>query len=400
MASALLAAATLGGMAAAATPPKSSSCKRGCTAPTAPTNLVVAAAGQTSLVATWSPATSAGATIVGYRVYVDQVAAASVTATSATLGGLSCGTTYTVSVVGVDSSGNVSPSAAASGVTAPCAQVTPSPAIWRPTPGTTWQWQITGLVDTTVPAQMFDIDLFDAQPTSGTPARPTTNTLTWVTYPQGGYVGPTVTPPDDSVNPGVIAQLHAEGVKVVCYLDSGAWESYRPDAGLFPTAVIGNSTGWSGERWLDIRRAAWPQFEWIIVNRMRLAAASGCDGVEPDQNNPVGNDPGFPITYADEKAWYLEIARDAHALGLSVGMKNGIEIVDSDLVNAFDWALNEQCFQYDECDALSQFVAAGKAVFEVEYQGDPSTFCPTANALGFSSMKKDLQLDAWREPCW
>jgi hypothetical protein len=221
-----------------------------------------------------------------------------------------------------------------------------------------------------------------------------------VTYPQGGYVGPTVTPPDDSVNPGVIAQLHAEGVKVVCYLDSGAWESYRPDAGLFPTAVIGNSTGWSGERWLDIRRAAWPQFEWIIVNRMRLAAASGCDGVEPDQNNPVGNDPGFPITYADEKAWYLEIARDAHALGLSVGMKNGIEIVDSDLVNAFDWALNEQCFQYDECDALSQFVAAGKAVFEVEYQGDPSTFCPTANALGFSSMKKDLQLDAWREPCW
>ena len=69
---------------------------------------------------------------------------------------------------------------------------------------------------------------------------------------------------------------------------------------------------------------------------MKLAVSLGCDGIEPDQNNPVGNNPGFPITYADEKAWYLEIARQAHALGLSVGMKNGIEIVDSEeAINKF-----------------------------------------------------------------
>jgi len=135
-------------------------------------------------------------------------------------------------------------------------------------------------------------------------------------------------------------------------------------------------------------------------SRMKLAAASGCDGIEPDQNNPVGNNPGFPITYADEKAWYLEVAKLAHALGLSVGMKNGIEIIDSDLVNAFDWALNEQCFQFHECDSLRQFVAAGKAVFQVEYQGEPSSFCPEARRLGFSSMKKRPLLDAWRVTCW
>jgi hypothetical protein len=247
----------------------------------------------------------------------------------------------------------------------------PAPApttVWRPSPQTTWQWQITGQVDESVPAQMFDIDLFDAQP--------------------------------GQINAGLIGRLHSKGIKVICYMDSGAWESYRPDASQFPKSVIGNSTGWSGEYWLDIRRAAWPLFEPIIVNRMKLAAASGCDGIEPDQNNPVGNDPGFPITYADEKAWYLEVAKDAHALGLSVGMKNGIEIIDTDLVNAFDWALNEQCFQYKECDALKQFVAAGKAVFQVEYKGDPTIFCPTANALGFMSMKKRSQLDAWRAPCW
>lgn len=272
--------------------------------------------------------------------------------------------------------------------------------VWHPRPRTTWQWQITGVVDTSVPAQMYDIDLFDAQPGSGTAAVRSTNALPWVSYPAGAYIGPTVTPAGDSENPGVIAKLHAKGVKVVCYLDSGAWESYRPDARFFPSVVIGKSTGWSGERWLDIRKAAWPEFEWIIVDRMLLAKASGCDGVEPDQNNPVGNGPGFPISYADEKAWYLEIARDAHALGLSVGMKNGIEIVDRELVGAFDWALNEQCFQYDECGALGAFITAGKAVFQTEYTGAPSTFCPRANALGFSTILKHLDLDAWRVTCW
>ena len=81
-------------------------------------------------------------------------------------------------------------------------------------------------------------------------------------------------------------------------------------------------------------------------------------------------------------------------------MKNGIEIIDSTLVQAFDWALNEECFHYDECGALSQFVRAGKAVFQTEYRGDPSTFCPRANALGFSSIEKRLRLDAWRVTCW
>ena len=135
---------------------------------------------------------------------------------------------------------------------------------------------------------MFDVDLFDAR--------------------------------DGEINAGVIGRLHAKGAVVVCYMDSGAWESYRPDASKFPASVIGNSTGWSGERWLDIRPQSWPLIEPIIVERMKLAVSLGCDGIEPDQNNPVGNNPGFAITYADEKAWYLEVARQAHALGLSVGM--------------------------------------------------------------------------------
>jgi len=345
--------------------------KASCSPPSTPTNLVSQSASQTSIMLSWSPSVASGSsTITGYRVFLNGSRVGTTSATSYTFTGLVCGTSYALGVAAVDGRGYVSATAQTTGSTSACSSSPPPPVatVWVPAPGTTWQWQITGQVDQTVAAQMFDIDLFDAQP--------------------------------GEINAGVIGSLHALGAKVICYMDTGAWESYRPDASRFPQSVIGNSTGWTGEYWLDVRRQSWPLFEPIIIDRMKLAAQSGCDGIEPDQNNPVGNNPGFPITFADEKAWYLEVAAQAHALGLSVGMKNGIEIIDTDLVNAFDWALNEECFQYKECGALSQFIAAGKAAFQVEYQGDPAVFCPSANALDFSSMKKRLQLGAWRITCW
>lgn len=240
-------------------------------------------------------------------------------------------------------------------------------AVWKPAPGATWQWQITGTVDESVDAAMFDIDLFDARP---------------------GHE-----------NAGVIGRLQTKGVVVICYLDTGAWESYRPDAARFPRSVIGNSTGWEGERWLDLRRESWPKFAPIIWKRLDLAKRLGCDGVEPDQNNPIGNRPGFPITPADQKAWYLEVARQAHLRGLSVGMKNGLISIDRDTVAAFDWALNEQCFQFEECARMKPFTKAGKAVFQVEYRLAPAAFCPQAKRLGFSSLRKRFTLGAWRRVC-
>jgi len=251
---------------------------------------------------------------------------------------------------------------------------TGSSSVWVPPPGTTWQWQITGHVDPSYAVQMYDVDLFEAAP--------------------------------GEVNDGIVDHLHSQGITVVCYVDTGAWESYRPDASDFPKSVIGNrtyaSTGapWVGERWLDIRRRAWPRFAGIIWRRLDLAVSLGCDGVEPDQNNPWGNHPGFPITLAQQKAWYLKVAAEAHARGLSVGMKNGVESIDADTAAAFDWALNEECFQYHECGRYQPFVDAGKAVFQVEYRGTTASLCPKAARWGFSSMKKHLRLGPWVAPCW
>lgn len=232
---------------------------------------------------------------------------------------------------------------------------------------------------------MYDIDLYDAQPA---PSSYTVSGFGTVNVPAG-------------VNAGIISNLHNRGRVVICYLDSGAWENYRPDASLFPAAVIGGTTGWSGEKWLDLRKASWSQFEPLIAARLDLAKRSGCDGVEPDQNNPWGNNPGFAISLADQKAWYLEVAALAHARGLSVGQKNGIETTDSATVAAFDWDLNEECRMYDECSALDGYIAAGKAVFHVEYQdeGMTTSFCPADNTEKFDGLLKQLDLGTWRQAC-
>jgi hypothetical protein len=230
---------------------------------------------------------------------------------------------------------------------------------WSPTPRAPWQWQLTTPIDTSVNVPVYDIDLFEN-------------------------------------SKSVINNLHAQGRKVICYMDAGAWESYRPDAARFPSSIIGNSTGWDNEYWLDIRQIhiIGP----IIAARLDLAVAKGCDAVEPDQDNGWENHPGFPITRQQSIAWNIWVAKAAHARGLSVGLKNSITET-AELQPYFDWNLNEECFQYNECNLLKPFTAAGKAVLQVEYATDPKEFCPVARQMGFSSMLKNLDLDSALTRC-
>jgi Glycoside-hydrolase family GH114 len=286
-------------------------------------------------------------------------------------------------------------------------------AYWSPAPGTTWQWQITGKVtEPFLNVAMYDIDLQDAVPARTVVHVPGFRPVTW---PRG-------------LNAGVIGRLHAVGKKVICYLDTGAWESYRPDAHLFPgwrhagkprsdADVVLNPTSrtggqhWPGEFWLDIRAKQRHRFASIIWARLGLAKQIGCDGVEPDQNNPVGNNPGRNITYSDEKSWYLEVASQAHAHGLSVGMKNGVEVIDAQMVRQFDWSLNEECFYFTECNTEQPFIRAGKAVFQAEYTDDWKTaglntpakvarkVCPKSRRLSFSTLIKNIEPDTLFVPC-
>lgn len=229
---------------------------------------------------------------------------------------------------------------------------TPS-SIWQPKPGTTWQWQLLGEINTSWDVEMYDIDLFN------TPA-------------------------------SVIEQLKSEGRIVICYFSAGSYEDWRPDAAQFPPEVIGEPLdGWPGEYWLDIRQIE--TLAPVIAARLDLAVGKGCNGVEPDNVDGHANETGFPLSARDQIAYNRWLAEEAHARGLSVGLKNTLDLIPG-LVDTFDWALNEQCFQYEECDALLPFIKVNKAVFGVEYEGDPADYCPRAAVMGFSWLTKTYNL--------
>jgi hypothetical protein len=108
---------------------------------------------------------------------------------------------------------------------------------------------------------------------------------------------------------------------------------------------------------------------------------------------------GFPLSGADQLVYNRWLAGAAHALGLSIALKNDVDQARQ-LQPSFDYALDEQCFQYSECGKLNPFVAAHKAVFEVEYYLPTSKFCSRANAAGLMSMRKGINLGASRQACW
>lgn len=193
----------------------------------------------------------------------------------------------------------------------------------------------------------------------------------------------------------VIAQLHAAGRVVICYF-STQYENWRPDAASFVTSVLGsNLDDWPGERYVDITS---PIVRSIMTERLDLAVSKGCDGVEPDNVDEYTNSNGLGITAADQLDFNTFIATQAHQRGLSVGLKNDLDQVTA-LVSYFDWVLDEQCNEFDECDTLKPFHTANKAVFGAEYSGSAATVCPKMVADGYSWLMKDLDLDAMVTQC-
>ncbi len=230
---------------------------------------------------------------------------------------------------------------------------------WQPRPGTGWQWQLSGRLDTSVKAPVYDIDGF-------------------------------------TTSEGQVAALKTAGRRTICYVSTGAWEEFRPDAGAFPGELLGKGNGWEGERWLDVRRTA--ELEPLMAKRFDMCRDKGFDAVEPDNMDGYRNETGFPLTAEDQLRYNRLIARLAHDRGLSVGLKNDLDQIPQ-LVGEFDFAVNEQCAQYHECEELTPFIAAGKAVFHVEYELPTSRFCALARKLKLSSLQKKYELGAWRTSC-
>ena len=235
---------------------------------------------------------------------------------------------------------------------------------YKPTPATTWQWQLNGVLNTNYNVDVYNIDLMD----------------------NGAET---------------IQQLQASGKKVICYF-STAYENWRSDALDFNSSDLGNPLDdWPGERWVDIGSS---NVRAIMTARMQEAKSKGCDGVEPDNvdayvfdsDTDIDNNTGFNITSNDQVDYNIFLATTAHGLGLSIGLKNAIELI-FELEPYFDFAINEECYFYEECGGLQPFLDNNKAVFQVEYNDHyvPSVpvICNSSNTIGFSTLILNLDLD-------
>jgi hypothetical protein len=231
---------------------------------------------------------------------------------------------------------------------------------WTPPQQLTWFWQLQGKIQNDKAVAAYDIDGFETEAVE-------------------------------------VAALHAQGKHVICYIDAGTAEKFRPDYGEFPSSTLGRSNGWPGEKWLDIRRLG--AIEPIMSARFRMCREKGFDAVEPDNIEAFSNNSGFPITAQQQLNYNEWIANAVHALGMAVLQKNDGEQA-AQLHPFFDGALSEECNQYEECADFQPYLKAGQPVLNAEYKLPTAKFCASDRAAGIMGARYALSLNGRRfEPC-
>jgi hypothetical protein len=242
-----------------------------------------------------------------------------------------------------------------------------SAAVWQPAAGSTWAIQLSVPVDVSTlssnPASIIVLDLFD-NPTS------------------------------------TITAIHNAGKKAICYFSAGTYEIWRSDASSFVPEDYGNEMEeWPGEFWLKTTRTSVRN---IMKARLDLAETKGCDGVDPDNMDAYSpnNNSGTGLTQAQGADYVKFLATEAHARDLAIGLKNALDIIPT-VVGDVQYAVNEECQDYNECDVYEPFVSAGKPVFAIEYRTNPTglsasqkdAICNAPDTTGFSILIKKYDLD-------
>lgn len=238
---------------------------------------------------------------------------------------------------------------------------------YQPKVFSTWHIQLDGDINTDYSVDVYIIDLFD-------------------------------------VSTKKIATIKATGKHVICYFSGGTYEDWRSDAKDFSSSTLGNKLDeWEGERWLDVTDAS--VYE-IMLARLDLAKEKGCEGVDIDNMDGYTNHPGFDYSENDQLTYNISLANAAHERELAVGLKNDLNQITL-LVSYFDFAVNEQCFSYNECDLIAPFIADDKPVFNIEYAQEyvesnetRDMICSDSINRKFSSLILPLDLDdSFRYSC-
>lgn len=249
--------------------------------------------------------------------------------------------------------------------------------MWKPAPGLTWTYQLS-LVPTASQLlnpkefDVWNIDLFDT-PTAS------------------------------------IKTIQAAGSKVICYFSAGTFEEWRSDASKFKAADKGVAMeDWEGETWIN---TASSNVRSIMASRLDLAVSKGCNAVDPDNMDGYDHNTGFSLTQDTATNYVQYLASEASKRGLSIGLKNSLDIIPR-VLNSVQFAVNEQCAQYNECETLKPFTDANKPVFHVEYpKGDSvnnnknvstkqsNAVCACKSKWNFSPIIKNSNLNSWIQKC-
>ncbi|GGM36891.1 endo alpha-1,4 polygalactosaminidase [Micromonospora sonchi] len=230
---------------------------------------------------------------------------------------------------------------------------------WPAASARDWQWQLTGVLDPAVEADVFVLD-----PVATTAAQTT--------------------------------ELRSRGRRLICQVHVGSVHPDDPDAGRYPPPVRGATSSRTGRTWLDVRR--WETLRPVLADRFRLCRGKGFGAVVLADADGYDQGSGFPLAFDDQLAFNRRVATLARSLDLSPGLLGALAQVAA-LAPDFDFAVNEECVRLKRCAKLLPFVDAGKPVFHVEYTGTTTDFCVTSVGYGFASILKNRTLDAWRQPC-
>jgi hypothetical protein len=210
------------------------------------------------------------------------------------------------------------------------ASSTPTPVTtqtwFRPSFTMSWTYQLQGQLNTGYGALVYIVDLYDT--------------------------------PQQTIN-----DLHSAGKKVVCYFSAGTYEPWRPDANQFSAKDKGKKLSDWDEYWLDTRSS---NVRKIMGARLDLARSKKCDAVDPDNVDSTYNDNGLNTTPDDQLNYNKFLAANSHSRGLGIGLKNDLLQIPQ-LADDYDFALNEQCHYFNECQLLKPFIDKGKPVWNVEY---------------------------------
>jgi len=193
----------------------------------------------------------------------------------------------------------------------------------------------------------------------------------------------------------LINSLHKAGKKVICYFSGGTIEKWRYDYNDYfkhDGLVRETYDGWDDEHIVDYRKES---IKPLLKERIRRSKERGCDAVDVDnvdlyQVRKVKNWTN-PISRDDAIRFITWLGKTAHEIGISIGLKNCLDIVDT-VGKYYDFAISENCNKRSECHYYKNYLKTGKPVFGITYGGlskNQKALCKNLNNLPITMVIKN-----------